>query len=180
MEANFENICEYTKTNIYEMHKNHKSVFRIFLPAFFIFEGISVVVQVFDNTRLFDTSVRLLSIIAAVLLISLGVFLYLVIPRLETKKTLKRDNELYHTTVKTNIKFYSEYIIGLNCQTNGETKTEYSQIVKIKETNHLFLLYLRANLVILVDKNGFTKGNAEEFRQYISQSVPNAKMKLKK
>ena len=104
----------------------------------------------------------------------------MVIPRLETKKTLKRDNELYHATVKTNIKFYSEYIIGLNCQTNGETKTEYSQIVKIKETNHLFLLYLRANLVILVGKNGFTKGNAEEFRQYISQRVPNAKIKMKK
>lgn len=74
MEANFENICEYTKTNIYEMHKNHKSVFHIFLLAFFIFEGISVVVQMFDNARLFDTSVRLLSIIAAVLLISLGFF----------------------------------------------------------------------------------------------------------
>ncbi len=44
---------------------------------------------------------------------------------------------------------------------------DYSQITKIRETKHLYALMLGKNNAILVIKNGFTIGTAEEFQTFI-------------
>ena len=48
---------------------------------------------------------------------------------------------------------------------------EYSQIKQIVETNHFIVLKLGDNSAILVFKNGFTKGNKEEFIKFIKNKI---------
>ena len=48
---------------------------------------------------------------------------------------------------------------------------EYSQIKQILETNHFVVLKLGDNSAILVYKDGFTKGNKEDFLKFISSKI---------
>lgn len=48
---------------------------------------------------------------------------------------------------------------------------EYSQIKQIVETNHFIVLKLGDNSAILVFKDGFTKGNKEEFIKFIKSKI---------
>ncbi|MDE7221188.1 MAG: YcxB family protein [Oscillospiraceae bacterium] len=49
----------------------------------------------------------------------------------------------------------------------ADGRFQYSQIEKICETSDYFLFYLDHNLGQIYDKNGFTKGTAMSFREFI-------------
>ena len=53
----------------------------------------------------------------------------------------------------------------------AEGKFRYDQIQNICETSEYFLLYLDHNLGQIYDKNGFTKGTAMAFREFISKKT---------
>ena len=48
---------------------------------------------------------------------------------------------------------------------------EYSQIEQIVQTNHFIVLKLAKDSAILVFKDGFTKGNKEQFLEFINQKL---------
>ena len=53
----------------------------------------------------------------------------------------------------------------------AEGQFRYDQIENICETSDYFLLYLDHNLGQIYDKNGFTKGTAMGFREFISRKT---------
>ena len=53
----------------------------------------------------------------------------------------------------------------------AEGKFRYDQIQNICETSEYFLLYLDHNLGQIYQKNGFTKGTAMAFREFISKKT---------
>ena len=53
----------------------------------------------------------------------------------------------------------------------AEGKFRYDQIQNICETSEYFLLYLDHNLGPIYQKNGFTKGTAMAFREFISKKT---------
>lgn len=55
---------------------------------------------------------------------------------------------------------------------SGETLVEgYSSLSRMKESEHLFLLQCGKQQWFFVSKEGFTKGNAEDFRKFISEKI---------
>jgi hypothetical protein len=65
--------------------------------------------------------------------------------------------EFYELSLAQTLKEDEEQFIG-----DG-----YSSILEVKETEHLFLLRHAKNQYYFVAKDGFTKGNVEEFRSFI-------------
>lgn len=76
------------------------------------------------------------------------------------------------------ILFYQEHMMDFNEQTNGKTIIEYAQIIKVTKTKGLYLLMMRQNLILLIDKNGFVKGDKTAFETFIIEKAINAKIKL--
>ena len=61
-----------------------------------------------------------------------------------------------------------EYI---SATASSESHFTYDQIHAVCETEDYFLLYLNRNLGQIYDKNGFTKGTAMAFREFISRKT---------
>lgn len=54
---------------------------------------------------------------------------------------------------------------------SSESRFTYDQIQAVCETKDYFLFYLNRNLGQIYDKNGFTKGTAMAFRQFITRKT---------
>ncbi|MDE7260789.1 MAG: YcxB family protein [Oscillospiraceae bacterium] len=54
---------------------------------------------------------------------------------------------------------------------SSESRFTYDQIQAVCETRDCFLFYLNRNLGQIYDKNGFTKGTAMAFRDFISRKT---------
>lgn len=171
MEAIFENKCVYSKQNLMEMNSK-KSPMQILMIFFSILYFINCIYTIITSN---DLSSGLTYLVFSVIL----TILVITPTYANINITLKRNIELYGTEVETVVSFYEDNLISKNLQSKGETVTAYNKLVKIKETKHLYFLYLKHRLVILVDKNGFTKGTQEEFKKFIKEKAVNAKIKIK-
>lgn len=69
---------------------------------------------------------------------------------------------------KTNIKFNTNILMK---EGNVQMQYEYSQIKKISETKNFFVLSLGNESAILVHKEGFIKGNKENFLEYMYKKI---------
>ena len=108
--------------------------------------------------------------------IFIGITIFL--PNFTAHRMLKQYHELYHTEYITTTLFFEEYIVDFNEQTSGKTIIEYAQIMKLTQTKGLYLLMMRQNLVLLIDKNGFIKGDIAAFETFIINKAIKAKIKL--
>ena len=74
--------------------------------------------------------------------------------------------------------FYDDCIVSTNSADNSEVKIDYGKIIKVMQSKNLYLLVMKQKLVIMVNKNGFEKGNCEDFEKFIRTKAVNAKIKL--
>ncbi len=69
------------------------------------------------------------------------------------------------------LEFYDK-ALAQTLKESGELITEgYSALVELKETERLFLLRHGAQQWYFVEKSGFTVGNADDFRAFISERI---------
>jgi hypothetical protein len=171
METRFENRCRFSKENLLEM------IWRIRKPATIYLLACSTVLLACSATLFFylnDLPRGFAALFLALFFILYGLFL----PRFSVNRQLKQHRELYHTEIVSDIAFYDDYYFSTSEQTKAETKTDYSQIKRVLRTKHLYLLRLSAQIVYLVDKNGFTKGNAADFESFIREKAVRAKIRF--
>lgn len=171
METLFENKCIYSKKNLLEMTKKtqtkHLVVTNIFAMLFFVLNAFARI--------LIHNSIGMgVFFLFCAGLMSITFFL----PNITANKMFKQYHELYHTEYHTTILFYQEHMVDFNELTNGKTIIEYAQIMKVTQTRGLYLLMMRQNLVLLIDKNGFVKGDRAAFETFIKEKAVNAKVKL--
>lgn len=86
----------------------------------------------------------------------------------EQQKLLNGGKELEKTT-----RFSDR--IDMVSSNKAEYSFAYSQVTQIYETKNLLILKINRKVNLLLDKDGFTVGNLEEFRYFIRESCPGAK-----
>lgn len=113
-------------------------------------------------------------VLAAIVVAMVGYMLYtrLTVPK---KAMLRWEAKLIDSYGCTELHLLTEFYDKALAQTlreDGDLTTEgYSAISELKETEHLFLLRHSAQQWYFVEKSGFTVGNADDFRAFITERI---------
>lgn len=173
MEPIFKNHCCYSKEILLELTKASRKALRIALCAVVLLYCLIVAFFCF----VFESY----GYAIILLLLAIGFFIFcLYVPHLNANKTYKRYLTLYHVPVETETVFSQAQIIGYNLQTGGQTHIDYNQIQKVTQTDHLYLLRLSQQLVLLIDKQDFSVGDPREFLSFLKQKAPQAVFNIPK
>ena len=86
----------------------------------------------------------------------------------------KRLIQLYGSEPDVTVRFYDDHFVDQTKQTGAELNLQYAQIIRILETKSLLLLKLRGATFILVDKNGFTRGDAASLKAFLLEKKTGA------
>lgn len=171
MEPQFENRCRFSKENLLEMTKRIRKPSTIYL---LVCSAILFVCSAVLFFYLYDLTRGIAALFLALFFISYALFL----PRFSVSRLQKQYRELYHAEIVSDIAFFDDYLFSTCEQTKGETKTDYTQIKRIMRTQHLYLLRLGAHVVYLVDRGGFSKGNAADFEAFIREKAVRARIRF--
>jgi len=171
MESYFENKCRFSKANLLEMTKRIRKPSTINL---FVCSAMLLVCSAVFFFYLYDLALGF----AALFLALFFIFFSLLLPRVSVNRLQKQHRELYHAEIVSELAFYDDHLFSTSEQTKGEIKTDYTQIKRILRTQHLYLLQLGVQVVYLVDRNGFTKGNAADFEAFIREKATRAKIRF--
>lgn len=171
METLFENQCIYSKKNLLEMAKKTQKKYLVVIN---IFAMLICALNAFSRIVIHHSIGMGIFFLLCAGLFSITLFL----PNITANRMLKQYHELYHSEYHTTTLFFQENMVDFNEQTNGKTMIEYAQIMKVTKTKGLYLLVMRQNLVLLIDKNGFIKGERAAFEAFIKEKAINAKIKL--
>lgn len=101
---------------------------------------------------------------------------FLLYPLFFHRRTVKRMYEssrlLYGQEILQEAAFYEEgFFVWVDTQdVSSQLEVAYSKVKKVIETKHLWMLKIKDNLVY-VAKDGFTKGDREEFRAFIREKT---------
>lgn len=100
-------------------------------------------------------------------IIIVGVILFIIFKRKRNQKLAKEQKE------KVQAKFTNEYsFYGRNFlikTKEGKVDLFYFKIYRIVETEKYFYIYLNRKYAYILSKEGFTKGNAQEFGEFIKK-----------
>lgn len=168
MEPIFVNRCTFNKKNLTEMIKHTRGGLRALV---YVCGAVLLLVALVEYFILYDFSMAFFSFF-------LGLFftVYMaLLPRLSARITLKRYQVLYHTEVISELRFFEDTIATYSEQTRAETSINYTQIKRVIRTKNLYLLQLGAQLVLLVDKVGFERGDCDGFEQFIKGKATSAR-----
>ncbi len=172
MDALFINKIKHTKSTYIEMNKKYlfKQIFviRLLVSIFFC-------IMEFIFWYLYD-------MIAMSVFLIVFTVVFCLIPeiriRMYAKNNIKQMLTLYGEIPDVKISFFEENIITENSSNKGELNLDYGKIVKVFQSENLYLLQLDNKIFICVDKNRFEKGTCKEFEKFITQKAFNAKIKL--
>lgn len=161
----YENRCRYTQVCLEEMARaTQKTSSKVYSVVFLVlFIGAGVVNWVLEGFSFFS----LLFFFAAA---ALGVVYYR-LPVKQARALYQHHQERYHAEVETEVSFSDGEFILYNKQSGGRVSCLYSQVVKVKETKRLCILMMPKNLAVLVDKEGFARGEWADFRAFIRQKT---------
>lgn len=170
MEALLVNKCAFNKENLTEMVKTTRKASRIVITVCVVVFLLLAAVNYF---LLYDVFMTIIMLFCAAFF---GVFEALV-PGISVKKILKRYDELYHTEIVSELHFFEDSIFSTCPQTKAESTILYPQIKKVLRSKNLYIIRLGAQLVLLVKKDGFTKGGCADFELMMRQKATKAKIK---
>ena len=119
------------------------------------------------SSGVFDSAIILA--LMCVLLILVG----FVRPILAARQQVKRNAILTgnNTPSPTKLKFYDDKLVTFNTAIEKEITFKYSQFKKLKKTKNLYLLALPERLYLMIDRKGFSVGDAEEFEKFIKEKL---------
>ncbi|MGN0659717.1 MAG: YcxB family protein [Emergencia sp.] len=171
MKTYFENRCTYTYSCYLQLKR--KTMDRSFVRTCYgalavtlaltvlafamkwsFFGVVAIAADLFVLYRLIGTPVRLASFSAA------------------------KNREIHGQDVETVNRFYEDHVLAVNVLTGSKTEIPYTEVRQLLSTKDLFIIGMEQGLVLMIDKNGFTQGTAEEFRTFITEKCINAEVKL--
>ena len=117
------------------------------------------------------------AIIIFIFAIFMGIYPFIKNHVIENKRQ-KQFLAIYDEIPESFVNFYEDNLKTTTPANNAEITIEYDKITKLKQTKNLYLIILKQNLVVMVDKNEFKKGNCEEFEKFIVSKATKAKNKL--
>jgi hypothetical protein len=171
MEPVLINICPFNKETLTEMVKTTRKASRIVITVCVVIFLLLAAVNYF---LLYDVFMAIMMLFCAAFF---GVFEALV-PGISVKKILKRYDELHHTEIDSELHFLEDSIFSTSPQTKSESTILYPQIKKVLRSKNLYIIRIGAQLVLLVKKDGFTKGGCADFEVLMRQKATKAKIKF--
>ncbi len=122
---------------------------------------------------MFQGSYGLVILVGIICLVFLILFKIIGINKIQYKRTKNLNNgEDLKQTVKI-----SDGNIVLTSQKGDTSSYKLSQIIGIIETKNLFILKMKYNVGIIIDKNNLTGGSKEEFINYLYEECSSLKAK---
>ncbi len=171
METLFENHCTYTFSKYYQLKR---TLLKSILVTGYVLIAISLAFMIWGIYK----DIGVLKGIGLLGLIFFS-FRAIISPLLLAFNDTKRDRKMYQNKqMETLINFYDDYLFAVNALSGSKTKIEYADIQKVKKTRSLFIIAMEQNLVLLVDKKGFTKGTTNEFARFIKEKCENAEVEV--
>lgn len=167
----FENQCTYTYQHYLQLKRatlNKSFVNTCYAALIIVFAlGVLTVVKgwypftyvaiaglVFVLYRLIGTPVRLASFAA------------------------RKNRQVHGRDIETRNDFYEDHLLAINTLSQSKTNINYEEIRSVMQSKDLFIIGMEQGLVLLIDKNGFSKGTREEFVKFIRKKCVNAEVKI--
>ncbi len=157
MESLFENITEYSK-DLYDkyikFHSKKYGIQELIYYAFAIILLVILTIRGFQNIKW------------KMIFIWLGVIAIIYINRKRVFKTKEQYKNIMSTkSQKVKYVFYDRYFE--TSYLGDVSKVSYFEIKKVFEISDRYYLYLDKKHACILLKDGFTKGNEEEFREFL-------------
>lgn len=115
---------------------------------------------------LLDNALYINLVLCFLILLFIIFFPFMIIKKLEDNEKILNNGKIEKTSI-----LFDEKIIMDEGKVHLEF--EYSQIKKIKQTKNLIALMINKESAILVNKNGFIKGNNDDFMKFIKEKKQN-------
>jgi len=99
-------------------------------------------------------------------------------PVLYARRYMNQVREMYggFKVVAITYRFYEDKI-RTEGTTGAKMEVEYGQIIRVKETEHLILLKRKKNLVHMLEKDKFIRGDLTDFRAFLMEKMPDGKFR---
>lgn len=165
MEPIFENRCVYTRELMLEVVKaaGGKLITGYCIVCMILFGGAAAV---YIPSRGFTAT--------AALLVGVVVFMAVILigqPRWAAGLAYKRLRVSYPEDMAVNVVFTQEGFTVHNRASGGRMSYPYSQVVKLRQSEHLLILMLPKRMTLPLDRAGFTRGRAEDFPAFLADKM---------
>ena len=163
LEILFENKTTYSKKSYEEFLEFHRKKFRFKYMLFNI-----IIIATILTCIIYLVSFRIYST-AIIFCIFLTAFIFLRF--IKPISDVKKDYESEKIFNKKTFRFiFYDNIFTIEDEENF-FKLKYKDLYKIFEHNNSFYLYTDKTHAILIDKNGFSKGNYSQFYKFIKKKI---------
>ncbi len=167
------NECIYTKATLLEMiRKIRPTWFSVLMIVFEVLFVLTIIVFFLAGPDTYASGIQLILLLAVMLFLQFGV------PRLQAARTEKQAITLYHSPSQVETSFYEEQVVSYNKNSGAKATVTYAQIVKVFRSKNLYLLKIKPQMYILLEKNHFLEGNAETFETFLRTKLSGEKIKL--
>ena len=171
--ALYVNECIYTKATLLEMiWKIRPTWFSVLMIVFEALFVLTIIVFFLAGPDTYASGIQLILLLAVMLFLQFGV------PFLQATRTEKQAIALYHSPSQVETSFYEEQVVSDNKNSGAKATVTYAQIVKVYQSKNLYLLKIKPQMYILLEKNHFLVGNADTFETFLRTKMSGAKVKL--
>ena len=159
MKPEFKNTTKYSKEMYLKFIEFHNQKYGLKFQIYTFFFIILLIYCITINIIYSNTQAAILFIIVLGLVIYKRYFSQKEIIKEELKSEKIEKENIFH------FYFYEKYF---KIKSNElEDKVKYRKLYKIHQTEEYYYLYIDHTHSYIIDKKGFTKGNVEEFYQFI-------------
>lgn len=165
MEPIFENHCVYTRQLMLEVVKaaGGKLITGYCVVCMVLFGGFAAF---YIPQRGFTATSALL--VGVVLFMAVILFAQ---PRWSASLAYKRLRVTYPEDMAVDVAFTQEGFTVRNRASGGQASYPYSQVVRLRQTEHLLILMLPKRMTLPLDRTGFTRGRAEDFPAFLAERM---------
>lgn len=90
----------------------------------------------------------------------------------------KKNRQVHGRDIETTNHFYEDHLLAVNTLSQSKTNIKYEEVCSLVQSRDLFIIGMEQGLVLLIDKNGFSKGTGEEFLIFMREKCVNAEVKI--
>lgn len=90
----------------------------------------------------------------------------------------KKNRQIHGRDIETENYFYDDHLLAANILSKSKTTIRYEEVRSLTQSKDLLIIGMDKGLVLLIDKNGFSKGKKEDFVTFIKEKCVNAEVKI--
>ena len=161
MKILFENITEYNKNEINKFQEFHAKINIPYVLYLFFLLILLIFLLVVNIIRHNWKWVIGCFVLGSMLFVYYKFF----------KKEKDKINNIKVTDKRFKFDFYDNYLTAtdISKNNNGHSTTNYFEIKKVYETEENFYLYMGETYSLVINKNNFTIGKLNDFREFIKK-----------